>query len=135
MSLIQELEQIPFQGQRLERKYRLDQDILQAIRDISLQFNCSEEAVVETLLRFAVAQTWAFMDYSRLWENLSRREKEIIALACLDHTNQQIASRLGISSETVKPIFTAPWTNCTSRDARTLPGIWLTGISVIGRCD
>ena len=102
MNLIQKLEQIPFQGRRVERKYRLDQDILLAIRDISLQYMCSEESVVETLLRFAVAQTWAFMDYSWLWENLSRREKEIVALSCLDYTNREIASRLGISSETVK---------------------------------
>ena len=36
------------------------------------------------------------------WRSLSPREQEIAALTCLSCTNRQIASRLGISPETVK---------------------------------
>jgi DNA-binding CsgD family transcriptional regulator len=36
------------------------------------------------------------------WQSLSPREREVAALACLGHTNRQIAQRLNISPETVK---------------------------------
>ena len=36
------------------------------------------------------------------WNLLSQREQQILALACLDKTNRQIAGRLNLSQETVK---------------------------------
>ena len=36
------------------------------------------------------------------WDRLSKREKEVTALACLGYTNRQMAARMGISKDTVK---------------------------------
>ncbi len=36
------------------------------------------------------------------WRLLSPREQEVAALICLNHTNKEIAMRLGLSPETVK---------------------------------
>jgi DNA-binding CsgD family transcriptional regulator len=102
MSLIREILQNPFHCRRVVRTYHLDQDVVQAVKDIAIQHMCSEEALVETLLRFAISQTWAFEDYTNLWKNLSLREQEVAALVCLDYSNQEIGSRLCISPETVK---------------------------------
>ena len=102
MSLIREILQIPFHCRRVERTYHLDQDVVQAVKDIAIQHMVPEEALAETLLRFAISQTWAFEDYTRLWGNLTLREQEVVALVCLDYNNQDIGSRLFISPETVK---------------------------------
>ena len=102
MSLIQEILQNPYHCQRVPRTYHLDQDVLQVVKDIAMQHMWAEEALVESLLRFAISQTWAFEEYSRLWENLSLREQEVAALVCLDYSNQEIGCRLSISPETVK---------------------------------
>jgi DNA-binding CsgD family transcriptional regulator len=102
MSLIHEILRNPYHCRRVPRTYHLDPDVVQAVKDIAMQHMCSEEALVETLLRFAISQTWAFEEYSRLWENLSLREQEVVALVCLDYSNQEIGSRLSISPETVK---------------------------------
>ena len=37
-----------------------------------------------------------------MWEGLSPREQEVVALACLGRTNRQIAARLYLSPETIK---------------------------------
>ena len=37
-----------------------------------------------------------------LWDQLTPRQQEVAALICLGYTNQQIASQLSISPETVK---------------------------------
>ncbi len=102
MNLIREILQIPIHGRRVPRTYHLDQDVILAVKEIAMQHMCSEEALVETLLRFAISQTWAFEDYAMLWENLTLREQEVVALVCLDYNNQEIGSRLSISPETVK---------------------------------
>jgi DNA-binding CsgD family transcriptional regulator len=102
MSLIQEILQINLHGRHVARTYHLDQDVIRAVKEIAMQHMWSEEALVESLLRFAISQTWAFEDYSRLWENLTMREQEVAALVCLDYSNQEIGCRLSISPETVK---------------------------------
>lgn len=38
----------------------------------------------------------------RLWESLSKRQQQVAALVCLRYTNDQIAEKLHISSDTVK---------------------------------
>ena len=38
----------------------------------------------------------------RLWETLSERQQQVAALVCLKYTNDEIAEKLHISSDTVK---------------------------------
>jgi DNA-binding CsgD family transcriptional regulator len=58
--------------------------------------------VANDLIQQALDERLEVTSAVRLWRLLSPRQQQITALVCLGYTNQQIASRLGISPETVK---------------------------------
>lgn len=60
------------------------------------------EVVVRDLLAFALDQVEANETYLEIWWTLSRRERQVAALACLDYSNREIAKRLMIAPNTVK---------------------------------
>ena len=37
-----------------------------------------------------------------MWEKLTPREKQVVALVCLGYTNREVGEKLGISPSTVK---------------------------------
>lgn len=72
------------------------------LRAVAQEQQRPEADVAADLLRYAIQKRWAILDTLRRWESLSVREQEVVNLICQRFTNRQIASRLGISPETVK---------------------------------
>jgi DNA-binding CsgD family transcriptional regulator len=80
----------------------LDQPTLNELQNLAEQENRPKEVVAADLLAFALVQRGAAETKLRRWQELSPREREVTALLCLYYTNSQIASRLSISTPTVK---------------------------------
>ncbi len=81
-------------------------DLEAPYRDLLLSLAAREQRlpgeVAAALLQDALAARQEAEHSLARWSSLSPREQEIAALTCLSCTNRQIASRLGISPETVK---------------------------------
>ncbi len=58
--------------------------------------------LVEELLYEVIAERYAAEENFEPWQELTPREKQAAALACLGYTNLEIAERMVISSNTVK---------------------------------
>ncbi len=80
----------------------LDQPTLFELQNLAEQENRPKEVVAADLLSFALVQRGAAETKLRLWQELSPREREVTALICLGYTNNQIATRLALSTPTVK---------------------------------
>lgn len=61
-----------------------------------------ESLAAELLGQAAAAQSRELDENVRRWQLLSEREQQVAALACLGHTNPQIAARLHLAPDTVK---------------------------------
>ncbi|MFZ0546799.1 MAG: helix-turn-helix transcriptional regulator [Candidatus Promineifilaceae bacterium] len=57
---------------------------------------------IEELLYFALEEHITSADKLNVWHELTNREQETAALACLGYTNREIAQRMVISTNTVK---------------------------------
>ncbi len=60
------------------------------------------DELVEELLYEAIAERHAAVENLEPWQELTPREKQAAALACLGYTNLEIAERMVISGNTVK---------------------------------
>ena len=83
------------------RFYGYDEELLQAVRNLALREQRSEEEVAADLLSMALVQRETYEEKLSDWRSLSWREQQVAALACLNYTNRQIAARLRISPATV----------------------------------
>ena len=81
--------------------YQYDVEILQAVRDLAIREQRSEDEVTAELLSLALIQKDTNEVKQRTWNSLSYREQQVAALTCLNSTNRQIAARLRISPTTV----------------------------------
>jgi len=61
-----------------------------------------QDQIHEDLISSGLANRASGEGRMRLWEKLTAREQQVVALVCLGFTNRQIAGRLGVSRETVK---------------------------------
>jgi DNA-binding CsgD family transcriptional regulator len=84
------------------RIFELDEEARQSIRLLSMRQEQPEGEVAAELVYFALAHRERAEANLRRWESLSPREKQVVALVCLNLSNQQIAERLVVSPETVK---------------------------------
>ncbi len=87
---------------RTQRLLQLDEELLHALGKLAQQEQRSEEEVAVRLLASSLAVHDQAAANIRHWEELSDREKEVVALVCLRYTNRQIAGILHLSPETVK---------------------------------
>lgn len=78
------------------------EELAPVLRDLARREERTEEEVAYALVVSALAQRQKAEENLQRWKELSRREQEIVALACLGYTNKEIAGRLVISPETVK---------------------------------
>ncbi len=86
------------------RTYRLDvSDSLQVtLSTIAQDEGRPEHELIPELLNAGLTQYTSQERLWKRWETLSAREKDVVALVCLEYTNSQIAARLNISPDTVK---------------------------------
>lgn len=84
------------------RYYALDESLQVMLDDLAQQEQRTPEEMASRLLREGFQRRQSESDLWQRWHSLSAREQEVAALACLGYTNKQIASRLGVSAETVK---------------------------------
>jgi RNA polymerase sigma factor (sigma-70 family) len=84
------------------RLYELDQPLNEVVGDLSLRERRSADAIVSDLVEKGLNQLYCEEALVQQWQGLSPRERDVTALVCLGYTNRQIASRLDISTETVK---------------------------------
>ncbi len=84
------------------RKYQLDEDVAGFLQVIAEKEQRAEEEVATELLNVAIRQRFHAEKYLHQWRSLTRRERQAVALACLDYTNAVIAQRMGITEQTVK---------------------------------
>jgi DNA-binding CsgD family transcriptional regulator len=84
------------------RLFEFDEVLLEKLRQIAVREQRSEEEVVADLLETALTLRGTDRVRLQVWESLSPREQEVVALACLGKTNRQIAARLYLSPETIK---------------------------------
>jgi DNA-binding CsgD family transcriptional regulator len=96
--LLEELSRMP----RQPRLFQFDASLLESLRQLAAREQRSEDEVAADLLEAALAQRGANEARIQVWESLSPREQEVVALACLGRTNRQIAAQLYLSPETIK---------------------------------
>ena len=87
---------------RHARTFHADQELLAAIQEAAQEQGRTEE---EVWIEFAKAGHIQYLQTSEMedhWDNLTEREQEVTALACMGYRNYEIAAALGISHETVK---------------------------------
>jgi DNA-binding CsgD family transcriptional regulator len=77
-------------------------ELLSIIRETAQKQGTTEEEVWISFARDGSYQYLQNLKLEACWDNLSEREQEIAALACLKNRNSEIANILGISPETVK---------------------------------
>lgn len=84
------------------RIMRSDDEIGRALHELAVREVRSEDEIATDLLRAAITRRMAAEANLRRWQELTSRERDVVALTCLNLTNQEIAERLVISPETVK---------------------------------
>ena len=75
---------------------------LSMIEDLARQESIPAEDLYAEMLAAVMARRARLQVARSRWDELSAREQQVAALACLACTNRQIAARLSISGETVK---------------------------------
>ncbi len=85
-----------------ERVFGLDDELYQTLQNLAEQQQRPPQDVASDLLQTALTRQNAEDDLLRRWEELSLREQQVTALACLGQTNLEIGRRLHISEQTVK---------------------------------
>jgi len=81
---------------------RLDGELLSALEQLAAEEGKSVEEMGGELLWHAVSERYTAVENIRPWDELTPREKQAAALACLGYTNQEMAELMVISANTVK---------------------------------
>jgi DNA-binding CsgD family transcriptional regulator len=82
--------------------FQMDQAMVDSLRDLADREQRHPEDLAQDLLAFALEERRHADENLKRWQDLSPREQQVAALACLNYTNRQIAALLVISPETVK---------------------------------
>jgi DNA-binding CsgD family transcriptional regulator len=84
------------------RYFELNTPLQAALKDRADQEQRPLQQFQAELLETGLANLQTSDELKRCWEQLSGREQEVTALACLGYTNRQMAARMGVSPDTVK---------------------------------
>lgn len=85
-----------------EQLIRLDPDLFDRLEILAATRQKSVAAVVLEILAVAVDEMNGQSANGRRWNTLTPREQQVAALACLGYTNDEIATWLTISVNTVR---------------------------------
>lgn len=72
------------------------------LRQIAASTNTSRQQVAQDLLTDALLDRQVAEAHLKRWRQLTPRQQQVAALACLNFTNRQIAARLKLSPQTIK---------------------------------
>ncbi|MFN2304870.1 MAG: response regulator transcription factor [Anaerolineales bacterium] len=72
------------------------------LHQIAINANASQQQVAQDLLTNALLDRQVAETHLKRWHELTPRQQQVAALACLSFTNRQIAARLKLSPQTVK---------------------------------
>lgn len=81
---------------------RLDPVLFDRLEALAISQSRSIEAIVEEALHATVREIDMETGNRRRWDSLTPREQQVAALACLGYTNDEIATYLVISVNTVR---------------------------------
>ena len=84
----------------------VDADVWDMLKELAPDQKVNPEELGKQLLRKTVTEHYhANSKYVQKWEQLSERQKDVAALACLKYSNAEIALKLNVSITTVKGHF------------------------------
>jgi DNA-binding CsgD family transcriptional regulator len=91
-------------SKRLHRKreFALDLETYESLQLMAGREQSTPEKVASRLFKFAIREQNLQTEAMRCWEDLTPRQKQIVAHICQRDTTRQIASQLHITPNTVK---------------------------------
>ncbi|MCX7976828.1 MAG: LuxR C-terminal-related transcriptional regulator [Bellilinea sp.] len=90
------------EAEQQQRTFALDARLEQSLRQLADQEKRPPEEILQVLIEAGLQYRRQNEEAWRCWKLLTPREQEVAALVCLGYTNRQIASRLGVTPETIK---------------------------------
>ena len=91
---------------RVKRRYDVDRDMAVYLEHLALEQDRDPEQVAKEILAEGIARHMQSEHNIGIWERLSPREQQVLALVCLEYTNKEIGDKLFISPDTVKSHIT-----------------------------
>ncbi len=82
--------------------FHVNRELNTLLHEIAHKEHKPVEVVMSELLYHAAVERQQAHRNLRLWDELSPREKQVAALTCMGHTNDEIAAQMVISTNTVK---------------------------------
>ena len=81
----------------------LDEDTLAMLEELAHGQPFSAEELAAMILKNGIHDHYETKNHNvQKWEDLSQRQQQVAALACLGYTNAEIAGKLNVSEATVK---------------------------------
>jgi DNA-binding CsgD family transcriptional regulator len=84
------------------RTYEISESLQATLTTLAQHESRPVDELIPDLLAAGLTQYRTTDELWKLWESLTARERDVVALACLEYSNREIGLRLGISYETVK---------------------------------
>ncbi len=84
------------------RVFLSDEQIAMRVKKIAVRQHREEQEVYEDLLSLGMELMQDKDDLAAVWDALSPREQQVVALTCLGYPSYEIADMLSISYETVR---------------------------------
>ncbi len=85
-----------------KRAFELDDAFIQSLQDLAEREQRPPGEVAHRLVNKALDERRAADECLERWRALTPREQQVVALMCLNYTTSQIATRLDISTQTIK---------------------------------
>lgn len=82
--------------------YEITAELLPYLEHLAAQEQRSLASIIDELLQMGVTERMLAVENLQRWEALTPREQQVAALACLGYTNEEIAGRMIISTNTVR---------------------------------
>jgi DNA-binding CsgD family transcriptional regulator len=84
------------------RTYKVSESLHVALTTLAQHEGRPENEFAQEILAAGLTAYYSVDDLWKKWETLTPREKEVTALVCLGFTNRQAATRMSVTTETVK---------------------------------